>query len=130
MKILFSYLKNIDVKYFVLFVILYFIIMGNAACGCFRTNKTTKQSSCQRHQLTMNDNSQAKREETSNSILYRTKQPLPVSPNEMFMFKSTAFKPKCCPNTYSTSDGCACMTTEQYNYLRTRGQENTSFPEY
>ena len=46
------------------------------------------------------------------------------------IFKNTPFKPECCPNTYSNSMGCACMTTKQYNYLITRGGNNVPYSEY
>jgi hypothetical protein len=46
------------------------------------------------------------------------------------MFKNTAFKPECCPNTYSNSMGCACMSTSQYNYLETRGGNNVPYSQY
>ena len=46
------------------------------------------------------------------------------------LFKNTAFKPECCPNTYSNSTGCACMSTSQYNYLETRGGNNVPFSQY
>jgi hypothetical protein len=46
------------------------------------------------------------------------------------LFKNTAFKPECCPNTYSSSMGCACMNTKQYNYLIHRGGNNTPYSIY
>ena len=46
------------------------------------------------------------------------------------LFKDTAFKPECCPNTYSNSMGCACMTTQQYNYLNNRGGNNVPYSQY
>ncbi len=35
-------------------------------------------------------------------------------------FKGNQFKPECCPSNYSSSDGCACETTEQTSYLNER----------
>ena len=46
------------------------------------------------------------------------------------IFKNTAFKPECCPNTYSNSMGCACMSTTQYNYLNNRGGNNVPYSQY
>ena len=40
------------------------------------------------------------------------------------------FKPECCPNTYTSSMGCACMTVGQYDYLRNRGGNNVPYSEY
>jgi len=63
-------------------------------------------------------------------ILNRPSQPVPLPEGEMLMFANTEFKPECCPNTYSTSTGCACMTTNQYNYLVLRGGNNVPYAEY
>ena len=63
-------------------------------------------------------------------ILDRPTQPVPLPEGELLMFANTPFKPECCPNTYSNSSGCACLTTNQYNYLVTRGGNNVPFSEY
>lgn len=64
------------------------------------------------------------------AILNRPKQPIPLPEGELSIFANTPFKPECCPNTYSNSSGCACMTTGQYNYLITRGGNNVPYSEY
>jgi len=63
-------------------------------------------------------------------FLAREPQPVPLPEGELLMFANTPFKPECCPNTYSTSTGCACMTGQQYNYLVTRGGNNVPYSEY
>ena len=63
-------------------------------------------------------------------VLNRTPQPVPLPEGEMLLFANTPFKKECCPNAYSTSTGCACMTTNQYNYLVTRGGNNVPYSEY
>jgi hypothetical protein len=63
-------------------------------------------------------------------ILNRAKQPIPLPEGEMDILATTKFKPECCPNFYSISTGCACMTTDQYNYLVTRGGNNVPYSEY
>ena len=63
-------------------------------------------------------------------FLNRPEQPVPLPAGEMLLFKDTQFKPECCPNTYSTSTGCACMTGKQYNYLILRGNNNVPYSEY
>ena len=63
-------------------------------------------------------------------FLARPKQPIPLPKGEMLMFANTEFKPECCPNVFSTSTGCACMTSNQYNYLITRGGNNVPYSEY
>jgi len=64
------------------------------------------------------------------AILNRPEQPVPLPEGEMLMFANTPFKPECCPNTYSNSSGCACMTVGQYNGLVTRMGNNVPFSEY
>ena len=63
-------------------------------------------------------------------FLAREPQPVPLPEGEMLMFANTPFKPECCPNTYSTSTGCACMTGPQYNYLILRGGNNVPYSSY
>lgn len=64
------------------------------------------------------------------AFLARPEQPLPLPEGEMDMFFNTPFKPECCPNTYSNSKGCACMTGKQYNYLIQRANNNVPYSEY
>jgi hypothetical protein len=64
------------------------------------------------------------------SFLAREPQPVPLPEGELLLFANTPFKPECCPNTYSTSTGCACMTGDQYNYLKTRSFNNVPYSEY
>jgi hypothetical protein len=64
------------------------------------------------------------------SILDRGKNQAPLASGELNMFANTQFKPECCPNTFSSSTGCACMSTQQYNTLITRGGNNVPFSEY
>ena len=64
------------------------------------------------------------------AMLNRQPQPVPLPEGEMLMFANTPFKPECCPNSFSNSSGCACMTTDQYNYLILRGGNNVPYSEY
>ena len=64
------------------------------------------------------------------AFLERPQQPVPLPEGEMLMFANTPFKPECCPNTYSNSSGCACMTGPQYNFLQVRGFNNVPYSEY
>lgn len=63
-------------------------------------------------------------------FLEREPQQVPLPEGEMLMFANTKFAPEYCPNTYSTSSGCAAMTGDQYNYLKTRGGNNTPYSSY
>ena len=63
-------------------------------------------------------------------FLAREPQPVPLPEGELLMFANTPFKPECCPNTYSNSSGCACMTGQQFNWLQVRGGNNVPYSEY
>ena len=63
-------------------------------------------------------------------FMAREPQPVPLPEGEMLLFANTPFKPECCPNTYSTSSGCACMTSEQYNFIVTRSGNNVPYSQY
>jgi len=63
-------------------------------------------------------------------FMAREPQPVPLPEGEMLLFANTPFKPECCPNTYSNSSGCACMTSEQYNFIITRSGNNVPYSQY
>jgi hypothetical protein len=48
-----------------------------------------------------------------------------VPSDELHFFANNKFSAECCPSSYSSSTGCACMTPEQLNYLNTRGGNRT-----
>lgn len=63
-------------------------------------------------------------------FMERKQQQLPLPEGELDFFANVEFKPSCCPNTYSSSNGCACMSGQDYNYLITRGNNNVPYSEY
>jgi hypothetical protein len=63
-------------------------------------------------------------------FLARDPQPVPLPEGEMLLFANTKFAPEYCPGTYSSSSGCAVITSDQYNYLVTRGGNNVPYSEY
>jgi hypothetical protein len=64
------------------------------------------------------------------AIFNRPKQPIPLPKGELDIFATTEFKPECCPNAFSSSTGCACMTVPQLKYLNDRGGNNVPYSEY
>jgi len=64
------------------------------------------------------------------AFLARPRQQLPLPEGELDFFANTPFKPECCPNTYSNSQGCACLDVFGYNYLIQRGGNNVPYSEY
>jgi hypothetical protein len=64
------------------------------------------------------------------NFMARKQQTLPLKDGEMDFFANVDFKPECCPNTYSSSTGCACLSGQDYNYLITRGNNNVPYSEY
>jgi hypothetical protein len=63
-------------------------------------------------------------------ILHRKGGKVPLPSDQKQMFLTTPFKPECCPNTFSNSMGCACMSLGQYKYLNERGGNNVPKSEY
>jgi len=64
------------------------------------------------------------------AIIDRPNQSLPLPEGQLSLFDNMPFSPECCPNTYSSSMGCACMNTNTYNYLILRGMNNVPYSEY
>lgn len=65
---------------------------------------------------------------TAESILAGNVAPNPeqqLEQGELFMFGENKFSPMCCPSIYSGSDGCACMSSGQANFLNQRGGNRT-----
>ena len=60
----------------------------------------------------------------------RPKQQIPPPEGQLDFFAKTEFKPECCPNTFSTSTGCACLDMGSYNFLKQRGGNNVPFSEF
>lgn len=63
-------------------------------------------------------------------FLERKQQPFPLENGQMDLLANAEFKPDCCPSTYSTSSGCWCGTSKDYNYLVMRGGNNVPYSEY
>ena len=61
-------------------------------------------------------------------FLNRKQQPL--ENGQMNFLANSEFKPDCCPSTYSTSSGCWCGTSKDYNYLVMRGGNNVPYSKY
>jgi hypothetical protein len=64
------------------------------------------------------------------AIIDRPNQSLPLPEGQLSLFDNMPFSPECCPNTYSSSMGCACMNSSTYNYLITRAGNNVPYSEY
>ena len=63
-------------------------------------------------------------------IIDRPNQSLPLPEGQLSLFDNMPFSPDCCPNTYSSSMGCACMNPQTYNFLISRGGNNVPYSEY
>jgi hypothetical protein len=101
---------------------------GESSLYSLTNNNSVNTSSWNKPNLTVSRGKQLSPGVTN--ILNRPPQPVPLPEGEMLLFANTQFKPECCPNAYSNSTGCACMTTDQYNYLILRGGNNTPYSEY
>ena len=47
--------------------------------------------------------------------------PVPLPNDELFLFQNNTTSPNCC-GSYSTSDGCVCVSQEQIEYVNQRGE--------
>lgn len=103
--------------------------MGDLAISSF-AKANQKQSSKNWSNPNLTYSSGGKLSQGSKNILKRPPQPIPLPPGQLDMFATTEFKPSCCPNTFSSSTGCACMTVNQYKYLVDRGGNNVPYSEY
>jgi hypothetical protein len=65
-------------------------------------------------------------EDRLNSLQYNSGPPIPLPEGQLFFFKDTKFNPSCCPSTYTSSIGCACMSKKQFQYLSQRGGNHTA----
>jgi hypothetical protein len=63
-------------------------------------------------------------------VNYDYKKNTSIRPGELDIFANTEFKPECCPNTYSSSMGCACMSSDTYEILSNRGGNNVPYSQY
>jgi hypothetical protein len=150
---------KISLEIIILFVVIYLIIMVHSVYGCCHKNKGALIPAVKKEGFAgantnygefasykVGDYSQVDTTnwiqpnllvkpgepigEGVNDILNRKSQPLPLPEGEMLMFADTPFRPECCPNTYSNSSGCACMSSEQVNFLKLRGMGNVPYSEY
>ena len=64
-------------------------------------------------------------ENKQDSYKYNTGPAIPLPEGQLFFFNNTKFDSKCCPATYTSSQGCACLSQNQYNHLMMRGGNNT-----
>lgn len=64
-------------------------------------------------------------EDKLNSYQYNNGPAIPLPEGEMFFFKDTKFDPSCCPGSYSSGKGCACLSKKQFQYLTMRAGNNT-----
>ena len=46
--------------------------------------------------------------------------PVPLPEDQLFMFYDNKSSGTCCPSTYSSSEGCVCLSEEQARYLNDR----------
>ena len=60
--------------------------------------------------------------------LQNTGTTVPLEDGQMDFFADNKFEPECCPSSYSSSTGCACLSLEQVEYLNQRGGNRSMAP--
>ena len=139
---------KISFEMIILIAIVLMILASNTFCGCIKlegfTGANTNDGESSSYSLVNSKGPNTSSwgagslvvkpgyplSKAAKSILNRKPQPVPLPKGELLMFANTPFKASCCPNAYSNSSGCACMTSQQYNYLITRGGNNVPYSEY
>jgi hypothetical protein len=147
---IFSFKINLEV--IIIIGVIYIILVLHTFCGCYNktllvetfTGANINNENSSPYDLTNNKPVNTSTWSSPNllitpnqpnspgvqKILNRPEQPVPLPSDELLLFANTKFKPECCPNSYSTSSGCACMTESQYNYLVMRGGNNVPYTQY
>jgi len=64
----------------------------------------------------------------SNANVSGTAVPLPEG--HLSMWADNKFSPTCCPGAVSNSEGCACISQEQEEYVAQRGGNNTELSSF
>ena len=59
-----------------------------------------------------------------------TSTSMPLDNDKKDFFEKTEFKADCCPSTFSNGDGCACLSFDQLNHIRSRGGNSTQTSEF
>jgi hypothetical protein len=141
---------KVRVEIVLLIIVVSWILFGHLLCGCCRVSMSTfmKEGFSIKPELAKSNDpgyilnpstwsmptltySPGTTPDTGvQSLLNRPYQPVPPPEGQLDMLATTQFKPECCPNTYSSSEGCACMTQDQYMYLKTRGSNNVPISDY
>lgn len=130
---------------YILVILVFWVLFGHLICGCSRVSayegfELIRDNLGESSPYKLGDYSKVNTsswfqadlttDKGSKDILSRPNQPVPLHEGELNMFASTQFKPECCPNTYSTGSGCACMTVKQKQHLLERGGNNVPYSEY
>jgi hypothetical protein len=64
------------------------------------------------------------------SYNFQTLENLPSQPtgSNLSFLSENRMSADCCPSTYSSSNGCACLTAEQLEMMNSRGGNRVSLP--
>ena len=117
---------TVRIELLVLMGVIIFIMSSHVLCSCSHMGMMEAFSTIK--DKVDNIGGKNKNKNKKGGVYTNTQVPLPEG--EMLMFANTPFKPECCPNSYSNSSGCACMTVKQLSYLNERGGNNVPYSEY
>jgi len=126
----------------ILFLVIGWILGAHLLCSCLNV-KITKTETKKEGMTNLNDNDVSpnswisKAAEYAGGMGYKSVLakhetykggPVPLPEGQLLLLADNEFKPECCPATYSTGSGCACMSSEQIQYLNQRGGNRTMAP--
>lgn len=144
---------KLRIEILILIVIVFWILFGHLLCSCSKITvqeglymikqirnegfSSANSTGIPREYLKtgqptyiQNPNSWGNTNLTQTKSNDKKEQPIPLPDGQLDMLANVDFKPECCPSAYSSSTGCACLTVDQYDYLKDRGGNNVPFSEY
>ena len=122
MKVVFS------VEFVILVCVLFIILYGHLFFSCAKISPYLLLEGMQNKKTKEGLQSKKTKEGMQNK---KTKEGFHTRDHfDPLIFSRTPFKPECCPSTYSNSEGCACISNKQYEYLIKRGGNNVPYSQY
>jgi len=102
-------------------VLLGMYIQGNTFCNCL-TQEGMSSAGSLINDIMSKGVHKMQRDIIPNPNEINQQPTVPMREGELFFYANNEFKPECCKSsTVSSSQGCACETPEQLDFIRRRG---------
>ena len=120
--------KNINTKFILVGLFLFFLITGSSGCGCMKCGLkeglTVLGEESKITNLVMDNYEKIESSYETNSKVGQSQS----MTENMFFFSKNKFSKDCCKDSqhgYSSKQGCVCGTGEQAKFLSSRGGNST-----